>query len=62
MNCLGHPDPLACSLDCKGNLALPINRPTNREEMNISPSVIEKDGLFVLCRSLLNANEFVYFD
>ena len=62
MNCLGHPDPLACSLDCKGNLALAINRPTNREEMKISESVLEEENLFVLCRSLLNANEFVYFD
>ena len=39
-----------------------INRPTNREEMKISESVLEEENLFVLCRSLLNANEFVYFD
>ncbi len=59
MNCLVHPDPLEFSLDCKGNLALAINRPPNREEMKISPSVIEKDGLFVLCPALLKVNEFV---
>ena len=41
---------------------LVFNRPPNEEEMEISKSVVARDGLFVLCRSLLNANEFVYFD
>jgi hypothetical protein len=41
---------------------LAFSRLPNPEESLISQSVVEKDGLFVLCRSLLNANEFVYFD
>jgi hypothetical protein len=41
---------------------LVFNRLPNPEESLISQSVVEKEGLFVLCRSLLNANEFVYFD
>ena len=41
---------------------LVFNRPPNQEEIKISKSVVARDGLFVLCRSLLNANEFVYFD
>ena len=39
-----------------------FNRLPNPEESLISQSLVEKDGLFVLCRALLNANEFVYFD
>ena len=41
---------------------LVLNRPPNEEEMEISESVLEEQNLFVLCRTLLNANEFVYFD
>ena len=41
---------------------LVFNRLPNPEESLISQSVVEKEGLFVLCRSLLNANVFVYFD
>jgi hypothetical protein len=41
---------------------LAFNRLPNSEESKLSESVVEKNGLFVLCRSLLNANEFVYFD
>ena len=41
---------------------LAFNRSPNPEESQFSASVVKKDGLFVLCRSLLNANEFVYFD
>ena len=41
---------------------LAFNRSPNPEESQFSASVVEKDGLFVLCRSLLNTNEFVYFD
>ena len=41
---------------------LAFNRSPNPEESQLSQSVLEKDGLFVLCRALLNANEFVYFD
>ena len=41
---------------------LVFNRQPIEEEMKISKSVVARDGLFVLCRSLLNANEFVYFD
>ena len=41
---------------------LAFNRLPNPDENKLSKTVVEKDGLFVLCRSLLNANEFVYFD
>ena len=41
---------------------LAFNRSAKLEESQISEAVIEKDGLFVLCRTLLNANEFVYLD
>jgi hypothetical protein len=39
-----------------------FNRPPNQEEMTISESVLEEENLFVLCRSLINSNEFFYFD
>ena len=39
-----------------------FNRPPNEEEMEISKSVLEEENLFVLCRSLINSNEFFYFD
>ena len=39
-----------------------FNRPPGPKEREFSSSVVARDGLFVLCRSLLNANEFVYFD
>ena len=41
---------------------LVFNRPPNEEEMEISESVLEEENLFVLCRSLINSNEFFYFD
>lgn len=41
---------------------LVFNRPPNEEEMEISKSVVEEENLFVLCRSLINSNEFFYFD
>ena len=41
---------------------LAFNRSAKLEESQISEAVIEKDGLFALCRTLLNANEFVYLD
>jgi hypothetical protein len=41
---------------------LVFNRPPNDEEMEISESVLKEENLFVLCRSLINANEFFYFD
>ena len=39
-----------------------FNRPPNEEEMEISESLLEEENLFVLCRSLINSNEFFYFD
>ncbi|HAE11752.1 MAG TPA: hypothetical protein DCG39_08915, partial [Opitutae bacterium] len=39
-----------------------FNRPPSPKEREFSSSAVARDGLFVLCRSLLNANEFVYFD
>ncbi len=39
-----------------------FNRPPNEEEMEISESVLKEENLFVLCRSLINSNEFFYFD
>ena len=39
-----------------------FNRPPNEQEMEISESVLKEENLFVLCRSLINSNEFFYFD
>jgi hypothetical protein len=39
-----------------------FNRPPNEEEKEISETVLEEENLFVLCRSLINSNEFFYFD
>ena len=41
---------------------LVFNRPPSEEEMEISESVLEEENLFVLSRSLINSNEFFYFD
>ena len=41
---------------------LAFKRSPHPDESKLSKTVVEKEGLFVLCRSLLNANEFVYFD
>ena len=39
-----------------------FNQPPNFEEIELSQSVVEKNGLFALCHVLLNANDFVYLD
>ncbi|NNE92415.1 MAG: DUF1553 domain-containing protein, partial [Verrucomicrobiales bacterium] len=39
-----------------------FGRLPQREEAQLAEDVISQHGLFVLCRSLLNANEFVYVD
>ena len=39
-----------------------FNRPPSEEEMEISESVLKEENLFVLSRSLINSNEFFYFD
>jgi hypothetical protein len=39
-----------------------FGRPPGQEELRLAEKVIHEQGLFVLCRSLLNANEFVYVD
>ena len=39
-----------------------FNRPPNEEEIEISESVLKEENLFLLCRSLINSNEFFYFD
>lgn len=42
--------------------ALAFGRSPSREESELSVSLVEKEGLFAFCRSLFNANEFVYVD
>ena len=39
-----------------------FGRPPKQEELELAKKMIDEQGLFVLCRSLLNANEFVYVD
>ena len=39
-----------------------FGRPPKQEELELAKKMIDEKGLFVLCRSLLNANEFVYVD
>ncbi|MEM7011715.1 MAG: DUF1553 domain-containing protein, partial [Verrucomicrobiota bacterium] len=39
-----------------------FGRPPGRDESRLAEEIIREQGLFVLCRSLLNANEFVYVD
>ncbi len=39
-----------------------FGRPPEQEELELAKKMIDEQGLFVLCRSLLNANEFVYVD
>ena len=39
-----------------------FGRPPKQEELELAKKIIDEQGLFVLCRSLLNANEFVYVD
>jgi mono/diheme cytochrome c family protein len=42
--------------------ALAFGRPPSESEMKFSASFVQSQGLFALCRTLLNANEFVYVD
>ncbi len=46
------------------NLAfrLAFVRPPTRDELAGAQQLVRADGLFALCRMLLNANEFVYLD
>ena len=39
-----------------------FSRSPQKEEIAIANQLVEREGLFVFCRSLLNANEFVYVD
>jgi hypothetical protein len=41
---------------------LVFQRPPTAEESAAAQSLVETQGLFSLCRMLLNANEFVYLD
>jgi mono/diheme cytochrome c family protein len=40
--------------------ALAFNREPTEEELNVSSAFVDKEGLTLFCRALLNANEFVY--
>ena len=42
--------------------ALALARPPTPEEQRAAENTIQKQGLFTLCRTLLNTNEFVYVD
>ena len=39
---------------------LAFNREASEEELSVSTTFVEREGLTLLCRALLNANEFVY--
>lgn len=41
---------------------LAFNRQPSREEAEIAQPIVAEFGLFALCRSLLNSNEFLYVD
>ena len=41
---------------------LALGRAAEMEELHWAVSLVQQQGLFVLCRSLFNANEFVYVD
>jgi hypothetical protein len=41
---------------------LTFQREPTEPERNAAHQLVERQGLFTLCRSLLNANEFVYVD
>ena len=41
---------------------LAFGRPPTRDELAGATQLVRADGLFALCRMLLNANEFVYLD
>jgi hypothetical protein len=42
--------------------ALAFGRQPSPQELRITTDFVEKQGLFSLCRSLFNSNEFVYVD
>jgi hypothetical protein len=42
--------------------ALAFGRPPSREERKPAETTIQNKGIFALCHTLLNANEFVYID
>jgi hypothetical protein len=42
--------------------ALAFGRQPSPREVELSADLVRRQGLFVLCRSLFNANEFVYVD
>ena len=42
--------------------ALALSRKPTAEEVRLPAQFVESEGLFAFCRSLLNANEFVYVD
>ncbi len=42
--------------------ALAFGRPPSAQEVRIATGFVEEQGLFALCRSLFNSNEFVYVD
>jgi len=39
-----------------------FQRQPNRQERDAAMTLVASEGLFALCRALLNANEFVYLD
>lgn len=41
---------------------LAFGRPPSQAETQLATDLVRREGLFVLCRSLFNANEFIYVD
>jgi hypothetical protein len=42
--------------------ALCFQRPPTADEVQAAQTLVTEQGLFALCRMLMNANEFVYLD
>jgi hypothetical protein len=42
--------------------ALAFQRPPGESERQAAVALVNEQGLFALCRALLNANEFAYLD
>ena len=54
--------PLKTTDQIRRAFELALSRPPSDRELQIATDLVERSGLFTLCRSLLNSNEFVYVD
>ena len=54
--------PLKTTDQIRRAFELALSRPPNDRELQIATDLVQRSGLFTLCRSLLNSNEFVHVD